>query len=124
MHEVEEMIYGYEGAQRALLLTLHRFLTERFGLIAKPRYKLPFYFGKSWVCYLNPSKQGHVELAFLRGNELANEQLLLEARGRKQVKGIVLTNLDTIPFQPLSELIQEAILLDKAVPYALKRRSS
>jgi hypothetical protein len=77
--------------------------------------------GKSWICYLNPGKNKSVEFAFVRGNELSNSQKILESRGRKQVLSIELTALSQIPIKELTEIIQEAILLDDTVPYQSKR---
>jgi hypothetical protein len=70
---------------------------------------------------LNPLKIGGVELAFPRGNELSNIQGLLIDKGRKQVSGIELDFIDTIPIESILEVINEAILLDELVPYSSKR---
>jgi hypothetical protein len=43
----------------------------------KIRFGIPFYFGRSWICYLNPIKNHKVELAFVRGNELSNIQKVI-----------------------------------------------
>ncbi len=86
------------------------------------RYKIPFYDGKSWICYLNPTKKGKIEFAFVRGNELSNDQGLLESKGRKQVYSVEFEKLKDIPQQALNEIIQEAILLDGSKPYPSKRK--
>ncbi len=122
MNRVEDFIYGYEGAQRAMMLCLHNLLTDEFNLSDKIRFKIPFYYRKSWICYINPGKDNSIEFAFLRGNELSNAQGLLDSKGRKQVWSITLTNPSQLPIKALSEIIQEAILLDEAVPYASKRK--
>lgn len=122
MTEVEDFIYTLDDSQRTIMLFIHNLLTNEFTLIDKCRYKIPFYFMKSWICYLNPSKNNTVELAFLRGNELSNTQKLLESKGRKQVWSIELKKLDELPLLELREIIHEAILLDYAVPYASKRK--
>jgi len=85
------------------------------------RYKLPFYYGRSWVCYMNPTRSGGVEFAFLRGNELSNDAGLLESKGRKQVFSIEWQSIADIPLRSLHALLQEALLLDEAQPYASKR---
>ena len=88
MTEVVEFIYRHEGDQRTVMLYFHALLTNEMNHIARMRFKIPFYFRKSWICYLNPTKKGTVEFALVRGNELSNEQGLLESKGRKQVLGI------------------------------------
>lgn len=124
MTAVEDYIYTLEGAQREVLLYLHKFLVQEVNLEDKLRFKIPFYFRKSWICYLNPIKKEGIEIAFLRGNELSNEQGLLDSKGRKQVCGIVFTKPSEIPIRALTEILQEAILLDDMVPYGSKRKKA
>ncbi len=71
---------------------------------------------------MNPLKDEGIEFAFTRGNELSNEQGLLEDRGRKQVRGVVFKSLSDIPFRTLMEILQEAIVLDEKVPYRSYRK--
>lgn len=104
------------------MLFFDRLLTADIGLRGKITYKIPFYYKKSWICYLNPLKNGAIELAFTRGNELSNAQGLLQRKGRKQVRGIDLQNMGRIPVEPIEEIIHEAILLDENIPYTSKRQ--
>ena len=122
MATVEEFIYQYEANQRAVMLHLHHLLTKELNLIDKIRYKIPFYYGKSWICYLNPTKTGKIEFAFVRGNELSNQQGILDNKGRKQVYSIELEKISDIPQSVLNEIIQEAIILDQTIPYQSKRK--
>jgi hypothetical protein len=122
MDAVEAYILEQEGDQRAVLDYLHHLILAEPGTSAKLRYKIPFYYRKSWVCYANP-REGGIELAFLRGNELSNEQGLLQARGRKQVSGVIFQNCAAIPEAALLEILQEALLLDESVPFKKNRRS-
>ncbi len=121
MDAVQLYILEKEGAQKALLQYFHQMLSGQPGVVSKIRYKIPFYYRKSWVCYLNLVKNGGIELAFLRGNELSNEQGLLDFRGRKQVGGIIFYKLDEIPEEGVMEIVQEALLLDEEMSYASKR---
>ena len=111
----------YEGEQRIMLVTLHEWILDHHGIYVKSSYGLPFYYGKSWICYLNPLKKGGVEWAFTRGNELADASGLLESKGRKQVKSISFSKPGEINLATLKHILHEAILLDKTVPYASKR---
>lgn len=123
MSKVTSFIDEQEDDQREVMFFLHRYLTEELELTDKMRYDIPFYYGRSWICYLNPTKNGAVEFAFIRGNELSNEQGLLDSRGRKQVYGVEFEKMEDIPFELLEEVIQEAILLDETVAYQSKRKS-
>jgi hypothetical protein len=124
MTAVEDFIYRYEGTQRSIMLCLHQLLSEQLNLTDKIRFKIPFYYKKSWICYVNPMKDGSVEFAFVRANELANTHGLLESKGRKQVAGITFTSTEDWPIEEVRQIIQEAILLDETVPYAVKRTTS
>lgn len=124
MDDVSAFIQEKQGQQKLILQYFHQLMISNPRVIAKLRYKIPFYYRKSWICYLNPVKKGGIELVLLRANELSNEQGLLESRGRKQVKGIIFYKLSEIPEQAIHEIIQEALLLDESVPYASKRKKS
>ncbi len=121
MEAIFQFIDRYNDHQQEVLQYLHNLLVSFPEIEPKIRYRVPFYYCKSWICYLNPKKIG-VELCFLRGNELSNSQGLLEARDRKQVYGIIFEKVADIPTEPLLEILQEAFLLDETVPYQSKNR--
>jgi hypothetical protein len=123
MTKVEDFIYQFEGSQSEVMLYFHNLLTNDLNLTEKMRFKIPFYYGRSWICYLNPLKNGKIELAFVRGNELSNEQGILDNKGRKQVYSIEFEKMSDIPYQEINEIIHEAILLDENKKYGSKRKS-
>lgn len=122
MNHVEDFIHQYEGAQREVLKYFHHLLALELGLTDKIRFRIPFYYQKTWICYLNPTKKGGVELAFVRGNELSNDMGLLDNKGRKQVYGIEFQLVSKIPEDEILTVIQEAMILDETTPYASKRK--
>ena len=122
MDAVEDFILDKKGNQNAILQYLHELFMAYPNITGKIRYKIPFYYQKSWICYLNPVKDDRVELAFTRGNELSNEQGLLQSNGRKQVYGIIFSSVEEIPEAVIHEIFQEAILLDEEVPYNVKKK--
>lgn len=122
MPAVEDFIYDFEGEQRAILSFFHDLLTVEYQLEDKIRFNIPFYYKKSWICYLNPVKNNAIELAFPRGNELSNEQGPLQSKGRKQVMSVEFEKLSDLPVSTLQEVINEAIMLDETVKYASKRK--
>ena len=122
MSPTQAFILDYEGDQSEVLQYLHDFLLTFPDVTSKIRYRIPFFYRKSWICYLNPTKKGKVELAFTRGNELSNANGLLDAKGRSQVMGVEYSKVDEINEEALVEIIQEALMLDDTVPYASKRK--
>lgn len=122
MTDVENLIYQFEGAQRALLLFFHNRFINDYLLTDRITFKNPCYYRNSWICYLKPLKNGNVELAFLRGNELSNSHGLLKGKGRKQLRSIEIADLNDLAMDILDETMNEAIHLDETVPYESKRK--
>lgn len=120
MHPVVSFINRHGGQQREIMLTLYRLLSDQPGVIAKIAFGIPFFYRKSWICYLNPKKSGGIELVFTRGNELSDHSGLLKAGNRKLVRGVMFKSLKDIPFDEINEIIQEALVLDEKVPYQIK----
>lgn len=104
------------------MMFLHQMFMTDDRISTKMRYRVPFYYRKSWVCYLNPIKNEGVELCFIRANELSNENQLLDFKDRKQVAGISYFSVEEIDEQLLNLVWHEALLLDESVKYASKRK--
>jgi hypothetical protein len=121
MNAVESFILEQPQPQQRILQYLHELLMAEPEVSCRIRYKIPFYDRKSWICYLNTTKDKGVELAFTRGNELSNVQGLLDFKGRKQVAGITFYQLKDIQEDLLFELLQEAFLLDDMVKYNVRK---
>ncbi|MFT7612738.1 MAG: hypothetical protein ACI9J3_001701 [Parvicellaceae bacterium] len=122
MISVKYYISSVSDKQRVILEYLDAVITEHPKVISKIRYHVPFYYLKSWLCYLNPRKDGSIDLSFIRGNELSNEQGILEARDRKQVRSLVFNDIKDVSEELLRNILQEAFLLDEIVPYTSKRK--
>lgn len=122
MDPVLAFIYESPDPQRMIMLHLHEWLTGFPGVHARLRYKIPFYDRNSWICYLNPVRFQQVELVFTRAHELSNEQGLLEFRGRKQVAGMIISDVKEIPQRALEEILHEALLVDEEIPYRVGKR--
>lgn len=113
MNSVEDYIFNQEPELSELLQFLHLMLVGDFGLQPKLRFKIPFYFSSTWICYINPLKKGGVEFVYIKGQELSNEHGLLDSKGRKMVAGIFIKNLTEVPVEAIQESLSEAILLSE-----------
>lgn len=120
---VEECIYQFEEEQKEILLYFYNWLTTEFNLLPKLKFKIPFYYKQSWICYTNPLKNKGVELVFVRGNELSDSCKILKANNRKQAKGIEITSLKNASLNKIHQTIQEAIILDETTPYNSKNKT-
>ena len=119
MDSVEHFILDRPKEQQAILIRLNDLICNNPKVISKIRFKVPFFYLKSWFCYLNPQKDGAIELVFVRANELSNDNGLLDFRGRKQVAGIYIHSHKDIDDHEVAimETLNEAYVLDENVAY-------
>ena len=82
----------------------------------KKKFNLPFFYGKTWVCYLNLVKNKEIELAFVRGRELPSKELL-NFKDRAMIGGLTFESVSDIDKGVLKLLLDEAITLDQEKPY-------
>ena len=114
MKAVEEYILKRPVIQQELLGFLHQHF-ESLGLHSKLSYGIPFYYGKKWICYMNPLKdQKSIELCFPRAHQFADPTGLLQIRGRKQIKGIYLDGEADIPLEEIQKILEAALILDQS----------
>lgn len=121
MDAVTEYIYDKTGNEREILSYLHDSIRSLPGIEVKIRFQIPFYYRKSWICYLNVLKKGGVELAFIRANELISVHHLLDFNNRKQVAGITFHKSKDIDMELVNLILLEAIDLDESKRYASKK---
>lgn len=119
--EIEEYTENLEPHQRKVIHFLHELIVENPGMELKKKFNLPFYYRKSWICYFTILKNGTVEWAFTRGNELSNDNEFLKSRGRKQVSSIEFSSVEEIDVSQAKACLHEALLLDEQVPYSAKK---
>lgn len=113
MTPTEAYILEQPDNQQQIMQRLHDLLLSFPKITTKIKHNIPFYYRKKWLCYLNPISGGGVELCFLRGSDLSNEQDILVANKRKIVAGVSYYSVDEIDKKTLNEVINEAILLDE-----------
>jgi hypothetical protein len=89
-------------------------ITHFEGVTTRLNYGIPFFYGRKWICYLNVvKKDGGVELVFLQALHFRDPHGLLQARGRKMVKGILIRSVEEAPGQALLDTIRAAVDYDR-----------
>jgi hypothetical protein len=80
----------------------------------KISYKVPFFYFHGPLCYFNPRKEG-IDLSFVRGRELDDENKLLEAKERKQVKSMTFYSIAELEEHEdeIRRLLNEAAILNE-----------
>jgi hypothetical protein len=122
-----ERLIEYAPEYEYLILEPNDYLTEQ-GLSLKERWGLPFYYGKTWVCYINipkPKKKGdsHIlELCFTRANELPSPTPILDFKGRRSIAGYTFQSPAASFDESLKLIIDDAIELDGSTNYSPKTR--
>jgi hypothetical protein len=125
MNPVDDYILQVEHPnQQKIMRQLHQVFCTYPSLQPLIRFKIPFYYQRTWVCYLNAVKPNKVECVFVRGRELLHQHPLLEARGRVMVKGIMIEKLDDDLLTLVLEILHEAMELDAQKPYGFKKNTT
>jgi len=117
MEEIEDYLSKLPPQQSDLAYAVVHWLVESEELNPRLRYGIPFFYRKSWVCYINPQKSGELELAFLRAVEFRHLPEILDFKGRKMVAGILLDKPADLKNPELEIALQEALWLDDNQPY-------
>jgi hypothetical protein len=87
----------------------------------KKKYNLPFFYGKTWICYFNLIKKKEIELCFVRGRELPSKELL-NFKERVMIGGLSFKTIEEIDFGILKLLLEEAVTLDQEKPYTFVKK--
>ena len=115
MTPVEEYIHRIENPHHQhLIYHIHHLLMTFSGISAKLRYRVPFYDGKKWICYINPIKKNGVEVCFIKGFQLKERPELLAGK-RTMIKGISIFQINEENLALIAEVFEEALLLDEKV---------
>lgn len=123
-----ESLIDYRPAFTGLLNEFNDYFLEQ-GLKYKVRFKLPFYYGNTWIAYLNipkPKRKNDpflMELCFVRGRELFSGPELLDFKSREMIGGISFSEDSVIDnWEIINLLTSEAIELDRTKPYTFTKR--
>lgn len=66
MNSCIDFIEERSGEQQAILIYLYELFLQWEGVRPRMAFGIPFFYGKKWICYLNPLKDGGVEVVFTR----------------------------------------------------------
>lgn len=110
---VDEFIDGLEEQYispithcRALILSLHPAMEERFS------YKCPFYYYLGSFCYIYVSK-GELILGLVHGHLYSNEQGVLTANDRKQIRHVVISSWNAELAEQVRQVLIEGMMIQE-----------
>lgn len=109
--------------QRLLVVALHDHIVEVQPPIAvRMVYGIPFFYKGKRLAYLNPKKEGSVDLGFTRGHAMDDSSGLLEAKGRAQIKSASFQTVEEVPWDTVTEWVRQAIELNDRLKGERRKR--
>lgn len=124
MYGYAEFLTKLSEEQVGVLEYIDELLRTEFHLSRAIKYKVPFYekVAKKPILYLNPLKNGNLEMCFWSGENLVNEFPRLEMRGRKMICGHELNVNEDLDLEFIKEVVHLAIELRPM--HNIRRRQS
>jgi len=124
MSPVQNYIYNLSPNRQEIVQVLHNYFLSYDQIQDKIRFKIPFYYGKTWICYTNPIKKDGIELVFVRARELRDSKEFLDFKKRKMAAGISYYSPEEVDLEKVAIVFYEALELDKTKPYTFKKAKS
>jgi len=110
---VEPWIRTLEPESRAIVQPLHKLiLSAGPSLKSALKWGNPFYTGNKMVCFIMVASR-HVNLGFVRGNELQDPKKLLLAGTSKTMRTLRFMSSQDIPPAAVKAFVKQAVQLDK-----------
>lgn len=113
----EDFIEKQEELYKDLLYQIRRVLLNAHPKMQeKISFNTVFFKVKFDICYFGIMKKSKgIEISFLRGYQLSNEQGLLDSKGRTIISGITFKDISDFKQKEkqFKEIIQEALILDE-----------
>ena len=113
---IEEYILKHSNDNQLIFHELRQIILNASPKInEKYAYQCPFYYFKRPLAYLYTTAKNpnNVILGFCQGAQLSNDQGLLVASDRKQIRHIVCGNYNEVPWNAIREIVNEAVLLQE-----------
>ncbi len=115
MNAVQGYIADQRNTQKEIMSVLRTWILD-LGPHAQEKisYKIPFFYFYGPMCYLNPTPDG-VDLGFVQGKSLSNEQGLLQMKQRKTVATIRFHSLAEVEAREaqIRQILNEATILNQ-----------
>jgi hypothetical protein len=110
---VEPWIRGLRSESKAIVQPLHRLiLAAGPTLTSALKWGNPFYSGKGMVCFIMVASR-HVNLGFVRGNELQDPKRLLVAGTSKTMRMLRVVSPRDIQPAVVKAFVKAAVALDR-----------
>jgi hypothetical protein len=112
---IEDYIFNLENPKQAELIEGAHNLIESLvpQIKSSIKWKVPYYEYVKHMCYLNPQKNGGIEICFVHGKLFSNEQGLLQDKNRKYVRGLQINSLEELYQDAVAEIIVEAVTINE-----------
>lgn len=112
---IERYLFELQEPQQSIARILRNMLLNSApGVMESYKYRCPFFTYKKGLCYLAKNKKEQIYIGFIQGQELTNNQGMLNSYQLKQVAHLVVPSLQFVQDKEVEihQIIQEAILLN------------
>lgn len=124
MNAVQDYITQQRDFQKEIMSVLRMWILD-LGPHTEEKisYKVPFFYFYGSLCYLNPAPDG-VDLSFVQGKRLSNEQKLLEEKGRKMIASIRFHSVAEVEEREaeIRQILNEAAILNQYLHQQKKKK--
>lgn len=107
-----------DAEHQATLLAVSKLVRSGIpGVRVKPKWTVPFYYGKGPICYVNAARGTRkVSVGFVKGTALADPDGLLRGTGRSPIRKFETKAGAPVPTAALRRLLKRAAKLDRERP--------
>jgi hypothetical protein len=111
--KIEKWLFGLDADfQEVASAMISLVMTTHPGMIANWKYGVPYFECNGVVCFFNKKKEG-IDVGFMKGHRMPKDLPMLEDRGLKLVRHIVMPRKPSIEhFDAMSIALNEAVLLN------------
>lgn len=112
-----------DESTRELVYAINEIILNSHPAIhSKIRFKIPFYFLHSWICYINPLKTGGIEWCFIHGQRLEDPHDILQSKDRIMIAGIEVKEPEDLNNEAVLDILYTAIEYDKQLAEKKKKK--
>lgn len=115
--EFEKFVFPLTENQKRIVKECHHFFSRLRGVHCQRQYGVPFYHGNSWLFYINPHRDGYVELCFPRAKYFSKGIEDLHFGGRQQIGSIDIKTVQQLTSPIFTSLVFEAIRIDAELEF-------
>lgn len=119
--EFEKFVFPLTENQVKIVKGLHCFFTRLSNVHCQHQFGVPVYYRHQWLFYLNPNREGSIELCFTNATIFSLGKEMLNFGNRQKIGSYIVNRVEQLTSPIFTSLVFEAIRIDTALRFkALK----